>query len=184
MSRRRRRRFEEWLAPYDGQITILKGWEPSKVLVDDGRVVGVEFGRTRQTGPTSLTVKAKLTADSTDWGDIIRLSGAAYMAGPDLKSRFNEPSAPESLDPGGDLEMNPISWCPLLREAGKDSTIPKPATMTSQFADWQGNLRRGWSGTAAAAFITWRAGAFTAASAHDRPLSHTTASRRAPKPSS
>jgi hypothetical protein len=130
--------FEEWLAPYASQITVLKGWELSKVLVDDGRVVGVEFGRTRQTGPTSLTVKAKLTADSTDWGDIIRFSGAAYMAGPDLKSRFNEPSAPESLDPGGDLEMNPISWCPLLREAGKDSTIQKPARYDDfSFADWQ-----------------------------------------------
>jgi hypothetical protein len=60
------------------------------------------------------------------------------MAGPDLKSRFHEPSAPESLDPGGDLEMNPISWCPLLREVGKDSTIPKPARYDDHsFADWQ-----------------------------------------------
>lgn len=48
------------------------------------------------------------------------------MAGPDLKSRFHEPSAPESLDPGGEQEMNPISWCPLLRETGRDSTITKP----------------------------------------------------------
>ncbi|HBJ87182.1 MAG TPA: hypothetical protein DDZ88_25650 [Verrucomicrobiales bacterium] len=130
--------FEEWLAPCAGQITVLKGWEPVKVLVEDGKVLGVQFGRTSQTGPTSLTVKAKLTADSTDWGDVIRLSGAAYMAGPDLKSRFHEPSAPETLDPGGDLEMNPISWCPLLREAGKDSTIPKPARYDDHsFADWQ-----------------------------------------------
>lgn len=127
--------FEEWLAPYAAQITVLKGWEPEKVLVESGRVVGAEF---RQAGPTSLTVKAALTADSTDWGDVIRLSGAAYMVGPDLKSRFHEPSAPESLDPGGEQEMNPISWCPMLRETGKDSTIPKPARYDAQsFADWQ-----------------------------------------------
>lgn len=130
--------FEEWLAPYAAQITILKGWEPVKVLVAGGRVVGAEFRRTGQTGQSSLTVNAALTADSTDWGDVIRLSGAAYMAGPDLKSRFHEPSAPESLDPGADQEMNPISWCPLLREAGKASTIPKPARYDAHsFADWQ-----------------------------------------------
>lgn len=138
--------FEEWLAPNADQIAILKGWEPTKVLVENGRVTGVEFA---QPGKDRLTVKAKLTADSTDWGDIIRLSGAAYMAGPDLKSRFNEPSAPESLDDGGDQEMNPISWCPLLREAGKDSTIPKPARYdsfafgdlkkTPPWVDWDGS---------------------------------------------
>ncbi|MCB1276757.1 FAD-dependent oxidoreductase [Prosthecobacter sp.] len=127
--------FEDWLAPYAAQITILKGWEPMKVLVENGCVVGAEF---RQTNATTLTVKAKLTADSTDWGDVIRLSGAAYMAGPDLKSRFDEPSAPESLDPDGEQEMNPISWCPLLRETGKDSTIPKPARYDAHsFTDWQ-----------------------------------------------
>lgn len=127
--------FEEWLAPYAAQITVLKGWEPVKVLVESGRVVGAEFG---QAGQTRLTVKAALTADSTDWGDVIRLSGAAYMAGPDLKSRFNEPSAPGALDPGGEQEMNPISWCPLLRETGKDRTIPKPARYDAHsFADWQ-----------------------------------------------
>jgi len=127
--------FETWLAPYVAQITVLRGWQPVQVLMHEGRVGGAEFA---QAGKERLTVKAKLTADSTDWGDIIRLSGAGYMAGPDLKSRFNEPSAPESLDPGGDLEMNPISWCPLLREAGKDSTIPKPARYDDySFADWQ-----------------------------------------------
>jgi hypothetical protein len=127
--------FEDWLAPYAAQITVLKGWEAVKVLVEKGRVMGAEFD---QAGKDRLTVKAQLTADSTDWGDIIRLSGASYMAGPDLKSRFNEPSAPEVLDEGGHQEMNPISWCPLLRETGKDSTIPKPARYDPySFADWQ-----------------------------------------------
>ena len=127
--------FEEWLAPYASQITVKSGWTIANVLVENGRVVGVEFD---QTGKPKLTVKAKLTADSSDWGDVIRLSGTGYMAGPDLKSRFNEPSAPESLDPGGEQEMNPISWCPLLRETGRDSTIPKPLRYDDfSFADWQ-----------------------------------------------
>ena len=144
--------FDEWLAPFAAQITILRGWQPSKVLAKNGRVIGVEFvGADGADGShqSPLTITAKLTADSTDWGDVIRLSGAAYMAGPDLKSRFGEPSAPEVLDGAGPQEMNPISWCPLLREAGVDSLIAKPARYdefafgdlkkTPPWVDWDGS---------------------------------------------
>lgn len=129
--------WELALTPVPDRI-LFRGYQPENVVVQDGRVRTVVFRSIDPSEKETLTVHAKLTADSTDWGDVIRLSGAAYMAGPDLKSRFNEPSAPESLDPGGEQEMNPISWCPLLREAGKDSTIPKPARYDAHsFADWQ-----------------------------------------------
>ncbi|HEV7406111.1 MAG TPA: FAD-dependent oxidoreductase [Chthoniobacteraceae bacterium] len=122
--------FEEWLAPYtdkgSGQIRVLRPWEPVKVNVADGRVTGVLLARPTSPAET-MEVKATLTIDSSDWGDVIRLSGAGYMAGPDLKARFGEPSAPETLEADGRQEMNPISWCPLLREAGRDVTIEKPA---------------------------------------------------------
>jgi len=39
--------------------------------------------------------------------------------GPDLKSRFGEPSAPETMGSDTHLEMNPLTWCVFLREAGK-----------------------------------------------------------------
>lgn len=121
--------FEQWIAPYteegSNQIKILRGWLPKKVEVNDGKVIAVEFSRIGD-DDSLLRIKAILTVDSSDWGDVIRLSGAGYMAGPDLKSRFHEPSAPEHLEEGGQQEMNPISWCPLLREAGRDSTIERP----------------------------------------------------------
>lgn len=122
--------FEEWLAPYgekgSGQILLLRPWEPVEVSVEGGRVTGVRLARPN--APTeTLEVKAALTIDSTDWGDVIRLSGTRYMAGPDLKSRFGEPSAPEKLEADGRQEMNPISWCPLLREVSRSHTIEKPA---------------------------------------------------------
>ena len=133
--------FEEWLAAYaesgTGQIRVLRPWQPVKVAVTDGRVTGVEFARPDDPSVT-LHVKATLTIDSSDWGDVIRLSGAGFMAGPDLKSRFGEPSAPESLDAGGHQEMNPISFCPLLREADQESTIARPARYDPRsFADAQ-----------------------------------------------
>ncbi len=127
--------FEEWLAPYAGQITILRHLHPDRVFREGKRVTGVVF---RNQDGTELAIHAGLTLDSTDWGDVIRLSGAAYMAGPDLRSKFQEPSAPEKLEADGEQEMNPISWCPLLRETGQESTLEKPDRYDERsFSDWR-----------------------------------------------
>ena len=123
--------FEEMLKPHvtSGAVRIERGCEPVKVNVEGKRVSAVEFAKR----DAKLTVKARLTMDASDWGDVIRLSGAKYGAGPDLRSRFGEPSAPESFDDAGAQEMNPLSWCIVLRETGgKDVTIPKPATYDPQ----------------------------------------------------
>jgi hypothetical protein len=49
-----------------------------------------------------------------------------------------EASAPEKLAPGGEQEMNPISWTPFLREAGEDRTIPRPERYDPRsFEDWR-----------------------------------------------
>jgi hypothetical protein len=135
--------FEEWLAPYvaSGAVTILRGWDVSSVDITENRVTGVHFVPStfsKASPEKTLSVRAKLTIDSSDLGDVIRLSGAAYMAGPDLHARFDEPSAPETLEPGGHQEMNPLSWCPLLRETGEDATIPRPERYDERsFADWK-----------------------------------------------
>ncbi len=137
--------FEELLAPYSEQgtkqIQILRGWEPVKVGVDGKRVTGVTFSRSAAFTPfqrssreaagsgvnaARLSIRAKLTVDSSDWGDVIRLSGTKYAAGPDLKSRFGEASAPEKMAGDERNEMNPLSWCVVMREAGRGATIPQP----------------------------------------------------------
>ena len=122
--------FSELLEPYvrSGALRIESGWQPSRVVVEGGRVDTVDFESTNG-GGSRLRVRARITMDAGDWGDVIRLSGAAYGAGPDLKSRFGEASAPESYDDAGRQEMNPISWCMVLRETrGQPATIPQPAT--------------------------------------------------------
>jgi hypothetical protein len=119
--------FEELVKPHvdSGVLRIERGWQPVKVRVEQGAVAAVTF---QKASKADLTVRAKLTLDSSDWGDVIRLSGAKYGAGADLKSRFGEASAPETYDEAGQQEMNPLSWCVVLREAGKNSTIPKPSS--------------------------------------------------------
>lgn len=153
--------FAEWVAAA-GPIRVLAGWQPTEVAVADGRVSGVAFARVQgraEGGPETLRVHARLTLDASDWGDVIRLSGAGFMAGPDLRSRFGEPSAPESLEPGGHQEMNPISFCPLLREADGECPIPRPARYDARsfadaakaraWVDWDGSggiyAQAGWS---------------------------------------
>jgi len=121
--------FAELMAPYtdkgSNQLTILRGWQVSEVTRRANRVNGVVFERPGRPSER-LAVAARLTIDSSDWGDVIRLSGAGYGAGPDLRRRFGEPSAPESLDADGHQEMNPITWTLTLREAGRDVRIVRP----------------------------------------------------------
>lgn len=126
--------FEDVLKPYveSGALQVKRGWEPMKVETRDDQVTAVEFqpAANDHADPAArLKVRARLTMDASDWGDVIRLSGAAYSAGPDLRSRFGEPSAPESFDEAGQQEMNPLSWCVVLRETGgKTATLPMPGT--------------------------------------------------------
>jgi len=118
--------FEELVKPHveSGTLRIERHYEPHSVTVKNGCVTATTFHSARS---SPLTVKARLTIDASDWGDVIRLSGAKYSAGPDLKARFGEASAPESFDDAGAQEMNPISYCVVLRETqGKDATVPRP----------------------------------------------------------
>jgi len=105
-----------------GRLTIERGWEPSATRVKDNRLVGVTFVK----GEDRLEVTATLTIDAGDWGDVIRLSGTKYSAGPDLKSRFNEPSAPTMLNDGNRREMNPLTYCVVLRGAKEENIVAKP----------------------------------------------------------
>lgn len=114
--------FEQLLAAESAHVRIERGWEPSAVQVSSQRVTGVTFTR----GSDQLQVTARLTIDASDWGDVIRLSGAAWSAGPDSKARFDEPSAPEAIDESNRREMNPLTYCVTLRDSGRESLTPEP----------------------------------------------------------
>jgi len=117
--------FQDWLAPYvkRGQIQIRSWYEPVEVTTEDGRVTEVRF-ETRRDGDPALRVRAKITIDATDWGDVIRLSGADYEYGPDLKAKYNEPLAPEKREGYPLTDMNPITYCMVLVENPNPSGSP------------------------------------------------------------
>ncbi len=135
--------FEELVVPQvaSGRLRIERGWEPVKVELAGNRVAGVSFARTAGFSPLQrdareaagsgvnaarLEVRARLTMDASDWGDVIQLSGAKWSAGPDAKARFGEPSAPEQITEANRREMNPLTWCVVVRGSAKENIIPEP----------------------------------------------------------
>lgn len=114
--------FDQFVARYAKQITVYRGYTPTTVHLSQGAVRGVTFTN----GQRSLRIDAPQTIDASDWGDVIRLSGARYAAGPDPKSRFQEPGAPDTLDDSNRHEMNPITYCLVLQQATTPKLIPPP----------------------------------------------------------
>ena len=117
--------FERLLEPEvaSGRLKVYRGFEVEGVMVEGGRVAGARF---RSAGGEELVVRARITADATDWGDVIRLSGARHFAGVDPRSRFGEPSEPEVVGPVERQEMNPVTWTITLRESDREECVARP----------------------------------------------------------
>jgi len=119
--------FREMLRPYiaSGQVTLKRNHMPVAALKTGSRVTGMTF---RSDRGEALEVKAALTIDASDWGDVVQLSGAEFEVGPDPKSRYGELHAPEaedvSLNPPN--EMNPITWTLIVEEGKTDTPVPAP----------------------------------------------------------
>jgi len=127
--------FRQMLQPYidSGQVQLITNHYPTKANIDSSgshsRLTGLWFSPTDKaltTAEPTLHVAAKITIDASDWGEAIRLSGAAYECGPDPQSRYGEPSAPVTLDNNPANEMNPITWAMIVVESETPSPISKP----------------------------------------------------------
>ncbi len=118
--------FREMIQPWidAGRIRVIWNRYPVAAEVDDLRLRQVSFAPVGG-GPADVHVRAKLTVDATDWGEVIQVSGAAFECGPDPRSRYGEPSAPEegTFPPN---EMNPITWAMIVAESEGETPIPKP----------------------------------------------------------
>lgn len=122
-----RKLVEPYLAKNGGPLEIIERMEPVRVVVRQGAVTAVEFGKVgADVAGDVLVVRAGMTIDASDWGDVVRLSGAKFYCGPDLKDRFHEPSAPESFAEVGRNEINPITYNLVLRESAQPTIVPKP----------------------------------------------------------
>ncbi|MFT7641313.1 MAG: hypothetical protein ACI9G1_003060 [Pirellulaceae bacterium] len=131
--------FRQMLQPYidSGQVAFYKNRYPVKADVVAGprggkRLTGVSFAKLESDSKLAgakadLHVKAKLTIDASDWGDVIQVAGVDFECGPDAQARYGEASAPIDLSKNPPNEMNPITWAMIVVESDGDSPIPKPA---------------------------------------------------------
>ena len=163
--------FRKLIAPYlaanGGPITLLENIEPSAVQMNAKRIEAIGFTDVdqRNTSEPQYThvVRPRLTIDASDWGDIVRLTQTKFLCGPDLKAKFNEPSAPASYDRIERNEINPITYCMVLRESPQPAITPTPpgyderryfAATTSTAAEF---IQMGWPAEAMKPFApAWR----------------------------
>ncbi len=119
--------FRDLVQPYvdTGQLTIVPHHVPVAARTEGTHLRSVTFA-SAQAPQQRLTVTADLTIDASDWGDVIRLSGAEYEFGPDLKAKYGEPLAPEHRDGYPRTDMNPITFCMVIEETDRWQPIPPP----------------------------------------------------------
>ena len=131
--------FAELVRPYvkNGRLRILQPYYPDHVQLDarSRKVVSVSFQPCGEGTAQRITVAARITIDASDWGDVIQLAGAGFDCGPDLRSKYGEPLAPESHRDYPPTDMNPITYCLVLEESDDVSPIPRPATYRRQCYD-------------------------------------------------
>lgn len=111
--------FERLVREAGAALRVFRVYRPVETLKDGERVVGVKFDR-------GLEVRAALTIDASDWGDVIRLGGVKHYLGVDPKSRFGEANAPEVVGAVERQEMNSITWTMTLVEKPDAKPIAKP----------------------------------------------------------
>jgi hypothetical protein len=109
------------LADWVGQLPNLKwiaGQVPLEVLREGDRIIGVRFLETM--------VKAKVTLDATELGDVLALAEVPHRWGWEWQGELGEPSAP--LAANALTERYPVqasTWVVLLRDFGTDGEAPE-----------------------------------------------------------
>ncbi len=135
--------LESMLAPYlsNGKLTLLTQCKISSAEVDGNRVQSLQAKHVLST--KRQTLKAKHFVDATELGDLLPITGTAYVTGTESKSETGEWHAPEKADPGNNQSFTicfAIDYVP-----GEKHTIPEPR----DYAFWRNHippLAPAWSG--------------------------------------
>lgn len=122
--------FRRILQPYidSGQVHFVTHRYPVEALTSSAglRLNGLRFRSLMSSPEPDMIVRARMTIDASDWGEAIQVAGAAFECGPDLRSRYNEPSAPDDPAKAPSNEMNPITWPMIIEQADGETPIPEP----------------------------------------------------------
>ncbi|MDF2444288.1 MAG: hypothetical protein JWR01_2491 [Subtercola sp.] len=116
--------IEQMLAPYrsSGLLTVLQPYVPVSADHTAGRVASVLLRNIRS--GDELRVVAEYTLDATETGELLPLTGTAYVTGSEASAEHGEPSASATADPAN---VQAVTWCFAFDSAPGDNTIERPA---------------------------------------------------------
>ena len=135
--------FADWVA----QLTSLQwfsGQVPLEVFKENNCITGVRFA--------DFTVKAKITLDGTELGDVLALANIPFRWGWELQSEFQEPSAPVAHN--SLTKKYPVqspTWVVIMQDYGEDLAPEIP-----QAANYDSSLFAGaWDNYGAEKFLNY-----------------------------
>ncbi|NOX90554.1 MAG: FAD-dependent oxidoreductase [Calditrichaeota bacterium] len=104
-----------------GNIDLKTGFYPIEVISKDKKVLGVKF---KNDGNEQLEIRAKVTIDATEYGDVLALAGCEFRNGREAFSETGEPGTPSKAD----NYVQDLTYVAVLEDfgSGADATIPKP----------------------------------------------------------
>lgn len=109
--------FADWVQSLPN-LKWISGQTPIKVLQQNNRITGVQF--------TDFIIKAKVTLDATELGDLLALADVPHRWGWELQSEFDEPSAP--VIPNNLTQKYPVqspTWVVILKDFGREGAAPE-----------------------------------------------------------
>jgi len=116
--------FADWVKALPNLLWRV-GDVPLEVLKQGDRVVGVRFAQ--------LTVRARITLDGTELGDLLALAEVPYRWGWESRETLGEPSAPGTTECEPLNRLCPVqmpTWVAILQDLGAGAVaakIPAPA---------------------------------------------------------
>ena len=123
--------LQAMLAPFvsDGQLTLLTRHKPLDATMSNDSVRAVRV-RNLETGGV-VTIEAAYFLDATELGDLLPLTGTAFVTGFESRQQTGELHAPEEAQP--DNHQSFTVCFALGYDRAKDHTIQKP----SEYAFWR-----------------------------------------------
>jgi len=111
--------FKAWAAN-EKKLTVVYNWYFDKAIKEGDRVTGAVFINKAK---EQLIVKAAITIDATDLGDVFANAGCKYDVGTEDPSQSNE-----QIAPGKSNVIQDLTWAATLQDygVGADKTIPQP----------------------------------------------------------
>lgn len=109
--------FADWVAALPN-LQWIAGQTPEAVLLAGHRLTGVRF--------QAVTIRANITLDGTELGDLLALGDIPHRWGWELQAEFGEPSAPVSANRL--TQQYPVqapTWVVIMQDYGEGTTAPE-----------------------------------------------------------